>query len=101
MSALSEKAVRLALIRELETINHYQELHDMADDASVKQLMRHLMGEEKEHVAELTEILRQLDSEQNRHFKEGHALEIGEGGVPRPDFSPLGLTVGSMMGLTQ
>ena len=122
MSAASQKAIRLALIRELETINHYQELHDMADDASVKQLMLHLMDEEKEHVAELTEILRRLDDVQNRYFEEGHAVEIGAGGVPiqgqrfegpsgapaplpqptRPGyFAPSGLTVGSMMGMTQ
>ncbi len=82
MSASSQKAVRLALIRELETINHYQDLHDMADDPSVKQLMLHLMDEEKEHVAELTEILRRLDAEQNRYFEEGHAVQIGSGGIP-------------------
>lgn len=104
MSAASQKAVRLALIRELETINHYQELHDLADDPDVKQLMRHLMDEEKEHVAELTEILRRLDAEQDRHFAEGHAVEIGSGGVPAPRpafFAPVGLTVGSMMGMDQ
>ncbi len=122
MSAASQKAVRLALIRELETINHYQELHDMADDPDVKQLMLHLMDEEKEHVAELTEILRRLDPVQNRYFEEGHAVEIGSGGVPvqgqrfdgpsgapaplpqpaRPGyFSSSGLTVGSLMGMTQ
>ncbi|MNK49212.1 hypothetical protein D3C87_680550 [compost metagenome] len=122
MSAASQKAIRLALIRELETINHYQELHDLADDSSVKQLMLHLMDEEKEHVAELTEILRRIDAEQNRYFEEGHAVEIGSGGVPvqgqrfegpslpaaslshpsRPAFfAPTGLTVGSMMGMTK
>ena len=120
MSANSQKAIRLALIRELETINHYQELHDLADDADVKQLMLHLMDEEKEHVAELTEILRRLDPEQNRYFEEGHAVEIGSGGVPvqgqrfeapaaptasssvrPPFFAPSGLTVGSLMGVTQ
>jgi rubrerythrin len=113
MSASSQKAVRLALIRELETINHYQELHDMADDPSVKQLMLHLMDEEKEHVAELTEILRRLDAEQNRYFEEGHAAAIGAGSLPlqgqryegspvRPaPAAPTGLTVGSMLGETQ
>lgn len=122
MSEASQKAVRLALIRELETINHYQELHDLADDPSVKQLMLHLMDEEKEHVAELTEILRRLDAEQNRYFEEGHAVSIGAGSMPvqgqrfegpagtpaplpqpsRPGFfAPIGLTVGSMLGQTQ
>lgn len=122
MSAASQKAIRLALIRELETINHYQDLHDMADDPSVKQLMLHLMDEEKEHVAELTEILRRLDAEQNRYFEEGHAVEIGAGSVPaqgqrfegqtgapapvpqpsQPAYvAPTGLTVGSLMGLSQ
>lgn len=117
MTAASQKAVRLALIRELETINHYQELHDMADDVAVKQIMLHLMDEEKEHVAELTELLRRLDAEQNRYFTEGHAAAIGGGGdlpvqgqrfqtpatpaaapAPARAMGPTGLTVGSLLG---
>lgn len=73
--------IRLALVRELETINHYQELHDQATDPAVKTLMQHLMEEEKEHVAELTAMLRNLDAVQDQYFREGHSAAIGTGDV--------------------
>jgi rubrerythrin len=110
------KAIRLALMRELETINHYQELHDLADDPSVKELMLHLMDEEKEHVAELTSTLRRFDPRQDDHFAGGHAAQLHADGTspgigakaPTAAASPAavptkqqrpGLTVGSLIGL--
>jgi hypothetical protein len=100
-------------VRELETINHYQELHDQASDPAVKTLMLHLMEEEKEHVAELTALLRALDAAQDRYFREGHGAALGTGDVaallqapvpppaPTPPAvppMPSGLTVGSLLG---
>ncbi|HEY9899762.1 MAG TPA: hypothetical protein V6D00_11320 [Pantanalinema sp.] len=96
--------IRLALVRELETINHYQELHDQASDPAVRTLMLHLMEEEKEHVAELTALLRALDAEQDRYFREGHGAALGTGDVgalahkPAPQSLRTGLTVGSLLG---
>ncbi|MBO9541002.1 hypothetical protein J7643_10465 [bacterium] len=108
--------IRLALVRELETINHYQDLHDQASDPSVKTLMLHLMEEEKEHVAELTAMLRALDAVQDQYFREGHGAALGTGdvaalahkpspqAVPTPVATPAplpvrtGLTVGSLIG---
>lgn len=80
-SDVTLRAVRLALVRELETINHYAELAEMADEPSVKQLMLHLMDEEKEHVAELTETLRRFDPRQDVHFGGDHAAAIGGAGI--------------------
>lgn len=107
--------IRKALVRELETINHYQELHDQASDPAVRQLMMHLMDEEKEHVAELTAMLRAHDPVQDRFFSEEHSEAIAQGNlqalahkpgvVPTPPAAPVtaptwtgGLTVGSLMG---
>jgi hypothetical protein len=97
--------LRQALVRELETINHYQQLMDRAVSVEVKDLMRHLMDEEKEHVAELTALLRQGDAVQDRMFVEGHAEAIGRGkasplakpSAPTGSSVP-GLTVGSLIG---
>lgn len=101
--------LRRALVRELETINHYQELHDQAKDPAVRQLMLHLMDEEKEHVAELTAMLRTHDPAQDRFFGAEHpeaiatgnlqalAHKTGASGPPAPAFSG-GLTVGSLLG---
>lgn len=75
--------LRLTLMRELETINQYQDFHDKAQDPVVKALMGHLMFEEKEHVAELTEMLKQFDADQRQHFEGAHATSIGHvGGLP-------------------
>lgn len=106
------RAIRLALVRELETINHYAELADLSDEPVVKQLMLHLMDEEKEHVAELTATLRRFDPRQDVHFAGSHASQLGEvGAAPpigakAPPGSPTarsapsgrGLTVGSLIG---
>lgn len=106
------RAIRLALVRELETINHYAELADLADEPVVKQLMLHLMDEEKEHVAELTATLRRFDPRQDVHFAGGHASQLGEAGAAPtvgakapPGASAAmvtpqhrGLTVGSLIG---
>lgn len=102
--------LRKALIRELETLNHYQELHDQAKDPAVRQLMLHLMDEEKEHVAELTAMLRAHDPAQDRFFGTEHAEAIATGNLSAlahkpgtsgpsegPSFSG-GLTVGSLLG---
>lgn len=100
--------LRKALVRELETINHYQDLHDQASDPGVRQLMIHLMDEEKEHVAELTAMLRAHDPVQDRFFGEEHSEAIAQGnlqalarkpgGASTPAFTG-GLTVGSLMEL--
>lgn len=110
MAASQDLAViRKALVRELETINHYQELHDAAADPAVRQLMLHLMDEEKEHVAELTAMLRARDPVQDRIFTVDHAAEIVAGHAPGrtaprapdpvvPPNRTGGLTVGSLLG---
>lgn len=75
------KILRLTLMRELETINQYQDFFDAASTPAVKELMGHLMFEEKEHVAELTEMLKRFDPDQLTHFEGTHAAEIGRGEV--------------------
>ena len=71
------KILRLTLMRELETVNQYQDFFDEAGHPAVKELMGHLMFEEKEHVAELTEMLKLFDPDQLSHFAGTHAAEIG------------------------
>ncbi len=65
-------------MRELETINQYQDFFEAAEDPTIKELMGHLMFEEKEHVAELTEMLKRYDADQLAHFHGEHAARIGE-----------------------
>jgi len=64
--------LRADLVGELEAINQYQEHIDEVDDEEVKKVLTHVMNDEKEHVAELTKLLQQVDAIQKEKFeKEG------------------------------
>ncbi len=66
------KSLREDLIGELAAINQYQEHIDEIDDEEVKKILSHIRDDEKEHVAEITKIIRKLDETQEEKFrKEG------------------------------
>ena len=66
------KSLRGDLIGELAAINQYQEHIDEIDDEEVKKILGHIRDDEKEHVAEITKIIRKLDKTQEEKFqKEG------------------------------
>jgi len=58
------------LVGELNAINQYQEHIDALGDEEAKRVLAHIRDEEKEHVAELIEIIRRLDPTQNEKFEE-------------------------------
>ena len=61
--------LREDLIGEFDAINQYQEHIDETDNEEMKKVMTHVMNDEKEHVAELTKLLRELDTTQEEKFK--------------------------------
>ena len=63
------KNLREDLIGELAAINQYQEHIDEIDDEEVKKILSHIRDDEKEHVAELTKIIRKLDITQEEKFQ--------------------------------
>jgi len=63
------KYLREDLIGELEAINQYQEHIDDIDDEELKKVLTHIMNDEKEHVAELTKVLRKIDAVQEEKFQ--------------------------------
>jgi len=66
------KNLREDLIGELGAINQYQEHIDETDDEEMKKVLGHVRDDEKEHVAELTKLLQQVDATQKEKFeKEG------------------------------
>jgi hypothetical protein len=79
--------VRRVLARELETINEYEAFARAASSPELRDFFLHLAAEEKEHVAEATQMLRQLDSAQNAHFSKpvvaGHFQGAIERGAPQ------------------
>ena len=67
--------IRKALIDELEAINYYEDFVQRLESPEAIRLMAHINEEEKEHVAELTEMLRLLDPMQAQ--KLGEELDRG------------------------
>jgi len=63
------KSLREDLVGELEAINQYQEHIDEINDKEIKKVLEHIRDDEKEHVAELTKIIRELDEIQEGKFQ--------------------------------
>jgi rubrerythrin len=63
------RSLREDLIGELAAINQYQEHIDEIDDEEVKKILGHIRDDEKEHVAEVTKIIRKLDETQEEKFQ--------------------------------
>jgi len=61
--------LREDLIGELGAINQYQEHIDETNDEEIKKVLGHVRDDEKEHVAEITKIIRKLDKTQEEKFQ--------------------------------
>lgn len=69
MSDKNLKNLREDLIGELKAINQYQQHVDETDDEEIKKILGHIRDDEKEHIAELTKIIRKLDGTQEEKFQ--------------------------------
>jgi len=66
------KNLRKDLVGELEAINQYQKHIDETDNEKIKEVLSHIRDDEKEHFAELTKLIQELDATQKEKFqKEG------------------------------
>ncbi len=83
-----EARVRHVLIRELETISVYEALARAADAPDVRAFFEHLAKEEKEHVAEATWLLRQLDKGQDADFQRNFSTAHFKGEVSSAPDAP-------------
>jgi hypothetical protein len=83
--------IRRVLARELETINEYEAFAQSSAHPEVRAFFAHLAAEEKEHVAEATQMLRLLDGAQDAHFTNpiapGH-FQKASGAPPSPPSPP-------------
>ncbi len=62
--------LREDLVGELQAINQYQEHIESLGSEEAMTLLEHIIGEEKEHVAELVKLIQKLDLVQADKFKE-------------------------------
>ena len=56
--------LREILQRELETINAYEKMIDRVSDPALKQIIEHVTDEEREHVAEMYQLIMARDEKQ-------------------------------------
>lgn len=104
-------ALRRDLVLELEAINLYTEQLDRIQNEKFRAVLAHLTEEEKEHVAELTELIKQFDEVQADEFTEPHAelirqgqaelIQSEESAILQAPNVPTGLTVGRLKGQTE
>jgi len=66
---LDLEMLREDLVGELEAINQYQEHIETLENEDAIVVLEHIRDDEKEHVAELVKLIRQLDSVQAEKFK--------------------------------
>lgn len=72
MNSKDLENLREDLIGELDAINQYQEHIDETDNEEMKKVLSHIRDDEKEHFAELTKFIREIDETQEEKFqKEG------------------------------
>lgn len=98
------RAIRQDIIAEHDAVALYQAHIDATDDEAVKRVIKHIMDEEKQHVAEFTVLLHYLDPEQETLGAGGAAdasllfkgIEPEEESKIEERPTPQGLTVGSL-----
>src|SRR3954453_18209218 len=90
--------VRDVLARELETINSYLRLLRSAKSERVRAFLAHITDEEKEHVAEALEIIKELDPVQAALLERGPHAALPATRSPSQNSPqlPQGFTVGSL-----
>ena len=88
--------VRDVLARELETINSYLRLLRSAKSERVRAFLAHIIDEEKGHVAEAFEIIKELDPLQATLLEHGPHAGQPTGPPPSQTYQPPGFGAGSL-----
>ena len=72
-----KEMLRLAIQAEYDAVNLYEQMAETTKNSKIKKTMLDIAREEKVHIGEFEELLRQLDREQERALSSG-AEEVGE-----------------------
>ena len=68
---LEKEILRAAIIAELDAINLYEQMADMAQDTDLKKILLDVAREEKTHVGEFQTFLLKKDPQQKNELDEG------------------------------
>lgn len=71
------RALRFAIIAELDAINLYTQIADAVEDEGIRKVFLDIAREEKTHVGEFMALLKAIDAEQVEELKAG-AEEVAE-----------------------
>jgi len=66
------RAIRFMVAAEYEAIQLYQQTAESTDDELAKKVLIDIANEEKEHAGEFLRLLRELDPEEEKFYKEGY-----------------------------
>ena len=65
------RAIRFMIAAEYEAIQLYQQTAESTDNKLAKKVLFDIADEEKEHAGEFLRLLRELDPEEEKFYKEG------------------------------
>lgn len=68
---IDSEIARVGLIAELDAINLYEQMAELATDKKLKRVLLDIAKEEKTHVGEFQAMLLKFDKEQEKEMEEG------------------------------
>jgi len=74
---IDKEILRAGIIAELDAINLYEQMADLAENMDIKKIILDIAKEEKTHVGEFQALLLELDRQQAEELEEGKK-EVGE-----------------------
>ena len=66
------RSIRFMIAAEYEAIQLYQQTAESTDNELAKKVLLDIADEEKEHAGEFLRLLRELDPEEEKFYKEGY-----------------------------
>ena len=66
------RAIRFMIAAEYEAIQLYQQTAESTDNQLAKKVLLDIADEEKEHAGEFLRLLRELDPDEEKFYKEGY-----------------------------
>jgi len=66
------RAIRFMIAAEYEAIQLYQQTAESTDNALAREVLIDIANEEKEHAGEFLRLLRELDPEEEKFYREGY-----------------------------
>jgi len=71
------RAIRLMVTAEYEAVQLYTQVAESTDDELAKKVLINIANEERVHAGEFLRLLKHLDPEEEKHYKEG-STEVEE-----------------------